>query len=187
MGLPAARRQPAWSGPLTRPLAARIPIACRPVALAIIKLIHTAVFFSVAALIALFTWDGIRQRPRRRTVVAAAIALVEAAVYGSNNQVCPLTPLAEDLGAASGSVTDIYLPGWLSRRIPLISSAALVVGLVLNVRARCRTPPGDGVRTDGPAARPAAGPTPSRGRARPVRAARSRAAASRRRAAGLAR
>jgi hypothetical protein len=138
MAAPAARRQPVWSGPLTKPLAARIPARSRPAALAIIKFIHTAVFFSIAALIALFTWDGIRQRPRRRTGVAAVIALIEALVYGSNNQVCPLTPLAEELGAASGSVTDIYLPGWLSRRIPLIGSAALIVGMVLNVRARRR-------------------------------------------------
>jgi hypothetical protein len=135
MAAPAARRQPVWSSPLTRPLAARIPLRYRPEALAIIKFIHTAVFFSVAGLIALFTWDGIRRRPRRRTAVAAVIALTEAAVYGSNNQVCPLTPLAEDLGAASGSITDIYLPGWLSRRIPLISSIALAIGMILNVDA----------------------------------------------------
>lgn len=134
MGMPPARRQPAWSGPMLRPLAARIPVRRRPEALAAIKFIHTAVFFSVAALIALFTWDGIRQRPRRRTALAAVIALAEAAVFVSNNQVCPLTPLAEELGAASGSVTDIYLPGWLSRRTPLISGSALIVGMILNLR-----------------------------------------------------
>ncbi len=138
MAARAVRRQPAWSGPLTKPLGAHLPVRFRPEALAAIKAIHTAVFFSVAGLIALFTWDGIRGRPRRRTAIAAVIALAEAAVYGSNNQVCPLTPLAEDLGAASGSVTDIYLPGWLSRRIPLISSVALIVGMILNLRARRR-------------------------------------------------
>ncbi len=138
----ADRRQPVWSGPLTRLLAARIPARCRPATLAIIKGIHTAVFFSVAALIALFTWDGVRSRPRRRTSMAAVVALAEAGVFVSNNQVCPLTPLAEELGAASGSVTDIYLPGWLSRRIPLISGTALVVGLILNVRALRRRPDG---------------------------------------------
>jgi hypothetical protein len=134
MGASAARRQPAWSGPLTKPLAARIPMAWRPGVLAVIKFIHTAVFVSVAALIALFTWDGIRRRPRRRTALAGVGALAEAAVFVSNNQVCPLTPLAEELGATSGSVTDIYLPGWLSRRIPLISGTALIVGMILNVQ-----------------------------------------------------
>ena len=35
------------------------------------------------------------------------VALTESAVYGSNNQVCPLIQLAEELGAPSGSVTDV--------------------------------------------------------------------------------
>ena len=100
-----------------------------------IKALHSAIFFSVAGLIVLFAWDGWRGRPRRRSGVAATIALAEAAVYASNNQVCPLTPLAEDLGAASGSVTDIYLPDWLSRRIPILSGSLLVVGLILNLHA----------------------------------------------------
>jgi hypothetical protein len=135
MVAPTARRRPVWSGPLTRPLAARIPDRRRRASIATIKFIHTTVFFSVAALIALCTWDGIRQQPRRRTAVAAAVALAETGVYVTNNQVCPLTPLAEELGAVSGSVTDIYLPGWLSRRVPIISGTALVVALILNVRA----------------------------------------------------
>jgi len=133
--VPRVHREPVWSGLLTRPLAAGIPVRWGPGALAVIKSIHTTVFFSVAGLIALFTWDGIRQQPRRRTGLAAVIALAESAVYVSNNQVCPLSPLAEELGAASGSVTDIYLPGWLSRRIPLFSGIALVVGMFLNLRA----------------------------------------------------
>ena len=57
MGGSAARHEPAWSGPLTRPIAARISDRWRPCVLAIIKVIHTAVFFSVAGLIVLFTWD----------------------------------------------------------------------------------------------------------------------------------
>jgi hypothetical protein len=103
-----------------------------------IKVVHTAIFFSVAGLIVLLAWDGVRGRPRRRTAVAGGLALTEAAVFASNNLVCPLTPLAEQLGSASGSVTDIYLPGWLSRRIPLVSGSVLVLGLVLNGRAVLR-------------------------------------------------
>ena len=128
-------RQPVWSAVLTAPLAARIPLRWRPVALDVIKAGHTAIFFTVAALIVLFAWDGVRQRPRRRTVIAAGVALAESAIYASNNQVCPLTPLAEELGAPSGSVADIFLPDWFSRRIPLLGGVALVLGLVLNTRA----------------------------------------------------
>ena len=97
--------------------------------------VHTAVFLSVAGSIILFAWDGARQRPGRRKVIAAGVGLIEAAVYASNNQVCPLTPLAEELGASSGTVTDIFLPDQFARRIPLISSIVLVLGLALNARA----------------------------------------------------
>lgn len=131
-------REPVWSEALTAPIAERIPARLRPPTLAWIKAVHTAAFFSIAGLIVLFAWDGDRGRPRRRTAIAAGIALAETAVYGSNNLVCPLTPLAEELGAQSGSVTDILLPDWLSRRIPLFSSCLLVLGCVLNARAMRR-------------------------------------------------
>lgn len=131
----ADRREPTWSGVLTRPLSGRIPERWRPATLAAIKTAHTVIFLSIAGLIVLFTWDGVRQRPGRRTSLAAVVALAETAVYASNNQVCPLTPLAEELGAASGTVTDIFLPDWASRRIPVASGGTLVVGLVLNLRA----------------------------------------------------
>lgn len=128
-------RRPVWSTWLTTPVATRIPADRRPVALTAIKTIHTVVFFSVAGAIAMVVWDGVRQRPRRLTAAAVSVAVVESAVFASNNLVCPLTPLAEDLGAASGSVTDIYLPGWLSRRIPILSVSALGLGVALNLRA----------------------------------------------------
>jgi len=145
-----AGRRPVWSRSITKPLAAKIPVRWRPAAVRAIKAAHTAIFFSMAGLILLFTWDGIRGRPRPRTAIAASLALTETAVFASNNLVCPLSPLAEELGASSGSVTDIYLPDWLSRRIPLISGSVLVLGLVLNGRAVC----GDRRRRD-PLLRPA--------------------------------
>ena len=128
-------RQPAWSGAFTTPLATRIPASARPAVLAGIKATHTILFFSIAAEILLFTWDGLRQRPGRRTAVAAGIALAESAIYASNNQVCPLTPLAEELGATRGSVVDIYLPDWLSKRTPILGGSTLLVGIALNLRA----------------------------------------------------
>jgi len=127
-------RRPIWSQWITAPLGRVIPLGARPAALATIKAAHTVIFVSVAAAILLFVWDGLRQRPGRRAGTALAVALGETAVYLSNNQVCPLTPLAEELGAERGSVADIFLPDWLSRRIPLFGGAALVIGLILNLR-----------------------------------------------------
>jgi hypothetical protein len=128
-------RIPAWSGVLTRPLANLIPDAGRPAALAAVKAIHTAAFASVAACILVFLADGLLGRPGRRGLTAMGVALGESAIYVSNNQVCPLTPLAEELGAERGSVVDIFLPDWAARRIPLVGGSALLLGLALNLRA----------------------------------------------------
>jgi hypothetical protein len=128
------RRAPAWSGHLTRPLAARIPTRFRRATIVAVKAFHTAAFMSIAGLILVFTFDGLRGRATRRTALAATVALAESAVFASNNQVCPLTPLVEELGASSGTVTDIFLPDWLSRRIPVPFGAILVLGLGLQCR-----------------------------------------------------
>ncbi len=105
-------------------------------ALRAIKGVHTAIFASVGAAIAVLVWEGLRGRAGRRSIGALAVTLGETAIYLSNNQVCPLTPVAEELGAANGSVADIFLPDWASRRIPLASGSALVLGLVLFARAK---------------------------------------------------
>ena len=135
-GCPAAKsRQPAWSGVITAPLSDLIPSDRRDEALAVIKAIHTAIFASVAGAIVIALWDGMEGRPRRRTAIAGGMVVAETAIYVSNNQVCPLTPLAEELGAARGSVVDIFLPSWAARRIPLVAGTAALLALALNVRA----------------------------------------------------
>ena len=127
------RRQPIWSDSLTRPIARRIPERRRPAALRAIKVGHTAAFALIGSCILVFTCDAIRGRGGQRTFVTAGIAITETLIYGSNNQVCPLTPLAEELGAESGTVSDLYLPGPVSRRIPLIGGSALLIGLAFHV------------------------------------------------------
>jgi glutathione S-transferase len=120
---------------MTTGLAAFIPVGRRAAALDAIKALHTIIFASVGGAIGLFVWDGVRQRRGRRAAVALGIVLTESALYVSNNQVCPLTPLAEELGAERGSVADIFLPDWFSRRIPVVGGSMLVLGLVLNLWA----------------------------------------------------
>jgi len=111
-----------------------------PIRLTAVKAAHTAIFAAVGAALALIVWDGLRQRTSRRTVAAAAVALGETAVFVGNGFTCPLTPLAEELGADRGSVADIYLPGWFARRLPVIAGTALVAGLALNAIALARSP-----------------------------------------------
>jgi predicted permease len=135
------RRRAAWSEALTGPIARSIPAEWRPATLGAIKAIHTVLFASIAAAIAWFVLDGLRQRPSRKGAVALAVAVGETAVYLSNNQVCPLTPLAEEVGAERGSVVDIFLPDWAARRIPVVAASALIVGIMLNVAALARREP----------------------------------------------
>jgi hypothetical protein len=46
-----------------------------------------------------------------------------------------MTGMAERAGATSGSVTDIYLPGWFARYLPAIHLPLLVLIGVLHRRA----------------------------------------------------
>jgi len=128
----AARREPRWSGFLTRPMARVIPRRLRHEALIAIKTLHTALFFSIAAALVLTTWDGLRGRPARRTAMAGGIVVVESLVYVSNNQVCPFTPLAEEFGAERGSVVDMFMPAAVAKQIPLVAGTAALMALVSN-------------------------------------------------------
>jgi hypothetical protein len=108
-------------------------------AFVIIKAVHTALFFSIGASLALTLWDGLAGRPTRRTAIAGGVVVAETAVFISNNQVCPLTPLAEELAARRGSVVDMFLPASFARRIPLVAGSAAVLASVLNLRALLRS------------------------------------------------
>lgn len=121
---------------MTSPQPARpIPATARRAALAGVKAFHTAAFVVISGAIGVIVVDGLRGQPTARTGAAAGIALTECAVFAANGFVCPLTPLAERLGADRGSVSDIFLPDWLARNLTWIATPILVMGLVANVNA----------------------------------------------------
>ena len=123
------------SEPARRSRAAR-----HPVAIVAVKGVHTAVFGGELMAIAWLVVSGWRGR-RDRSVAAASIAIAaEAGVFVANRGVCPLTPLAEKLGSADGSVSDIFLPDVVARTIPIWSSALIALGVVLHVRSARRGP-----------------------------------------------
>jgi hypothetical protein len=102
----------------------------RKAAIFSVKLIHSAIFLSVAASIVHIFFAGIANRPSRWTTLALGLALGESTIFAANRFNCPLRKVAEDLGAESGQVTDIFLPRWFADRIPWIFTPPLVVGLV---------------------------------------------------------
>ena len=113
-----------------------------PVAIVAVRTVHTAVFAAELASIGWFVVSGARGRRDRSVALAVAAISAESAVFVANGGVCPLTPLTERLGAADGSVSDIFLPDAIARTIPIWSSA-LGFGAVLHVRSAIRraTPP----------------------------------------------
>ncbi|NCJ06317.1 hypothetical protein GS597_07285 [Synechococcales cyanobacterium C] len=82
-----------------------------------VKCIHTVIFWvlSVCVLYALFS--GFSGQITRWRWVAVGLVLLESVVLMAAGWTCPLTLLAERLGAERGSVADIFLPKWFADRI----------------------------------------------------------------------
>lgn len=94
-----------------------------------VKLVHSLIFLSVAASVLYVFYAGLADRATRLARVALATALAECLIFAVNRFRCPLRGLAEALGAASGQVTDIFLPKWFADRIPFFFTPPLVIGI----------------------------------------------------------
>jgi hypothetical protein len=99
-------------------------------ALFAVKAGHTAIFASLFWAVLYTFYSGITGRMSRKSGVAVAAVLGEAVIYAGNGFRCPLTKVAEGLGAENGTVGDIFLPQWFARRLPWISSTVMAVGLL---------------------------------------------------------
>ena len=113
--------------------------------LALIRGVHTAAWFSIESCVGYLLWSGATGRSDRRAAVAAAVVAGECLVFAADGFRCPMTGLAERAGAASGSVTDIYLPTWFARNLPAIHLPLLVLigwlhGRTLRRRRASRQP-----------------------------------------------
>ena len=125
-----AEARPGNAGGLTR--------RRHPIAVAAVKTVHTAIFLLELASIAWLAVSGLVGRRDRTVAVATGAVGVEIAVFLANDGICPLTPLAERLGATRGSVSDIFLPDGVARTIPIWSTALLAVAALLHARSVLR-------------------------------------------------
>lgn len=91
-------------------------------------------FFIIQSAILYLLYSGARGRSDRKAALAAGIALGESAIYAGNGFRCPLTGVAERLGAESGAITDIFLPNWLARNVANIYVPLLLTAIVLHAR-----------------------------------------------------
>ena len=116
--------------------------AARAAALFAVKAFHSLAFGVIQTAIVYLIYKGVRRETDRRVAVAVAIATGETLIYAGNGFRCPLTGLAERLGAERGSVTDIFLPNWLASHIANIYTPLLALGLLLHARnLRAQRPP----------------------------------------------
>jgi len=88
--------------------------------LAAVKLVHTIAWFAIESCVAYVLWTGFRKQTDRHVAIAAAVVATETLIFAGNGFRCPLTQVAERVGAERGSVTDIYLPRWLAHNLPAI-------------------------------------------------------------------
>ena len=110
----------------------------RRLTLTLVRAIHSAVFLVELGAILWLVISGLIGRHDRTVAVAGVLVAAEAAVFVANSGVCPLTPLAERLGARRGSVSDIFLPDALARTIPIWSSVLVAIGIALHLRRYMR-------------------------------------------------
>lgn len=111
-----------------------------PLAIVLVKSVHTAIFLIELTAIGWLVFTGLVGRRDRTVTIAAAAVAAEATVFVLNDQVCPLTPLAETLGASRGSVSDIFLPDAVARTIPVWSTALVAIAALLHLAGSLRSP-----------------------------------------------
>jgi hypothetical protein len=98
-----------------------------------IKIVHTVIFFVLSACVLYSLYSGIFDRITTLTWVAVAAGLVEGVVLMACGWKCPLAKMAENLGAASGSVTDIFLPHWFAKRIFSVCGTLFTISCIILV------------------------------------------------------
>jgi hypothetical protein len=103
-------------------------------ALTAIKAFHIAAFFSIGGCLAYLLYSGVAKRSDRKAAVAGAVVSAEALIYAANGMVCPLTRLAERLGAGRGSVSDIFLPDWAVSHLAEITGPIFAEAVILHAK-----------------------------------------------------
>jgi hypothetical protein len=96
-----------------------------------VKLVHTLIFWMLSVCVLYTLFSGLADRVTVWTWVAVGLVTVESVVLIASGWTCPLTILAERLGAERGSVTDIFLPAWLADRIFPICGTTYAIALFL--------------------------------------------------------
>ncbi len=93
-----------------------------------VKLVHTLIFVVLSGCVLYILASGAFDHVTTWTWVAIVAIVVEGLILAANGGKCPLTKVAEQLGAADGSVADIFLPRWFADRIFPICGTLYLIG-----------------------------------------------------------
>jgi hypothetical protein len=102
-----------------------------------VKFVHSLFFFLMTVCILYVLFSGLFNRVGVLTWIAIVLVISEGLVLAINRGRCPLTTLAEDMGAEDGSVTGIFLPRWLAKRVfhiwPVVFLGACVLVVIRRI------------------------------------------------------
>jgi len=110
-----------------------------------IRAVHSLIFLALQTMICYLLYTGFRQRTDGKTAVVTAVVGSECLIYAGSGFRCPLTQVAEKLGAERGSVTDIFLPRWLAANVAKIYGPMFAIALYLHARNLRQARATDGV------------------------------------------
>ncbi len=94
----------------------------------LIKVTHSLIFWLMSGCVAYIYYAALARTGGWYPYLAIGLVCAEGAALMLNRGRCPLTTLALRYGAARGTVTDIFLPGWAAARVFPVCGALFVIG-----------------------------------------------------------
>ncbi|MFC1941639.1 hypothetical protein ACFLWU_00275 [Chloroflexota bacterium] len=96
-----------------------------------IKLVHIVLFFFMVICLGYLLYCGVTRTFNWILILSVIAIIIEGIALLLNNWQCPLTTLAEKHGAESGAVSDLFLPGIITRNIFRVAMIIFPAELVL--------------------------------------------------------
>jgi hypothetical protein len=122
-----------WFGVIQAAVLLTKVLSTRYHSIKLVKVVHTIAFYMMSAVLLMMVYEVVVDRITLITWNAAGLFLAEGIVLLLNRGRCPLTSLAESLGASSGQITDLFLPKWFADQIFKVYGAVFVASLALLV------------------------------------------------------
>ncbi len=101
------------------------------VKLALIKIVHTAIWAFFVTVIIYIVYSGISNKINVLTWIAIGLVIAEGLVVVMFKMFCPLTLVARRYSDSNKDNFDIYLPNWLARYNKIIFTTIYLAGVAL--------------------------------------------------------